>query len=43
MHHMTLKNALRDLGIKPVADPAVLTVTLFRRTDIPPEFYKNVF
>ncbi|WP_265502701.1 TniQ family protein [Paracoccus beibuensis] len=43
MHHMTLKNALRDLGIKPVADPAVLTVTLFKRTDIPPEFYKNVF
>lgn len=35
--------ALRVLGIEPVADPAVLMVTLSRRTDIPPEFHKNVF
>lgn len=43
LHHLTLKNALRNLGIKPIADPAALKVTLFRRADIPIEFYDGKF
>lgn len=43
VHHRTINNALRRLGVKPVADPAVLKVTLFRRADIPLEFYEGKF
>ena len=43
VHHRTIKNTLRRLGIEPVADPAVLKVTLFRRADIPLEFYDGKF
>lgn len=43
VHHRTINNALRRLGVKPVADPAVLKVTLFRRADIPLEFYHGKF
>ena len=39
VHHRTINNALRRLGVEPVADPEVLKVTLFRRADIPLEFY----
>lgn len=43
LHHLTLRNALRDLGIEPIADPTVLKVTLFLRADIPLEFYDGKF
>lgn len=43
VHHRIINNALRRLGVKPVADPAVLKVTLFRRADIPLEFYDGKF
>lgn len=39
VHHRTINNALRRLGVEPVEDPAVLKVTLFRRADIPRDFY----
>lgn len=43
VHHRAINKALKRLGVKPVADPAVLKVTLFRRADIPPEFYNGIF
>lgn len=43
VHHRIINNALRRLGVEPVADPAILKVTLFRRADIPPNFYDGKF
>ncbi|WP_265502743.1 TniQ family protein [Paracoccus beibuensis] len=43
VHHRRINTALSRLGVKPVADPAILKVTLFRRADIPLEFYDGRF
>ncbi len=42
VHYRTLNNALRRLGVKPVSDPSLLGITLFRRADIPPAVYEGL-
>lgn len=42
VHYRALNNALRRLGVKPVSDPSLLGITLFRRADIPPAVYEGL-
>lgn len=42
VHYRTLNIALRRLGVKPVSDPSLLGITLFRRADIPPAVYEGL-
>lgn len=42
VHHRTLNKALKRLGVKPVSDPSILKMKLFRRADIPADFYEGI-
>lgn len=35
IHHFPLKRALRRIGVKPVRDPKLLKISLYRRAEIP--------